>query len=152
MDQHLALFFQLLAHPVTCHFLVEQLSIRWLVSVADTLADHGAPTDSAAAIILVTLVNMIKLAESERCIMTDPSHNEAKLEKWAEQFAVPLFGGLTWFNPRRGDMPRNLFARIERQVSHHPFLRAAYQRLLTEFKIQPNLLNRLATYNDRFWK
>jgi hypothetical protein len=150
--RNLALFWQLLAHPVTGRFLAEHLSLRWLVSVADTLADHAAPADAAAALILVTLANLVKLAETERRLVRDPTYDEAALETLCEQFAVPLFGGLTLYNPRRGDMPRNLFARIGRQMARQPFLDTAYRRLMKELKENPNVLSRLAGYREGFWE
>lgn len=58
---------------------------------------------------------------------------------------------MTLYHPKRGDMPRNLLARIERQLAHHPFLRVAFGRLKRTLQEEPNLLRRLAAYNDRFW-
>ena len=48
-------------------FLRRELSLRWLVSACDTLADHGVtPTQRAVALNGTVLANLAKLAETER--------------------------------------------------------------------------------------
>ncbi|MEO3474418.1 hypothetical protein AAFN86_21300 [Roseomonas sp. CAU 1739] len=88
-------------------FLLRELSLRWLVSACDTLADHGTPTQRAVALNGTVLANLAKLAETERRL-AGPSDPQGPRGRSAE-----LFDGMTVFKPG-GDMIDNLFARIAR--------------------------------------
>jgi hypothetical protein len=46
-------------------FLWAALSKRWLVSVGDTIADHGNARERNAALCIGLFVNLVKLAEAE---------------------------------------------------------------------------------------
>ncbi len=85
-------------------FLRAELSLRWLVSACDTLADHGVtPAQRAVALNGTVLANLAKLAETERR-GTRPAGGRAG--------GSELFDGMTVFKPG-GDMVKNLFRRIE---------------------------------------
>lgn len=89
-------------------FLLRELSLRWLVSACDTLADHGTtPAQRAVALNGTVLANLAKLAETERRF-APLAEAQAPRRKGAE-----LFDGMTVFKPG-GDMIDNLFRRIER--------------------------------------
>lgn len=151
LEEHLAQFFSLLNHPQTGDFLAEQLSLRWLVSVADTLADHGTPEEATAAMIVTVLVNLVKLAETEHRLIADGTYSEENMTALLAAHPSSLFGGMICYHPLRGDMPQNMFSRIERLLTPNRFLGLAYRRVLAELRSQPNLLSRLARYNDRFF-
>lgn len=146
-----ALFLDLVHHPITGPFLAEHLSLRWLVSAADTLADIGNDQEAAAAMNLVVLVNMIKLAETEYRLCGQPEHQPQELSQLLEQHPAPLFEGMIYYHPIRGDMPRNMFQRLQRTVSSHAFLDRVFARAMQVLQQQPNLLQRLAVYNERFF-
>lgn len=150
LDANLSLFFALIEHDEAGPFLARHLSLRWLVSICDTLADHAEPALASAALTLVVLVNLVKLAETERAFVRDPEHDPAKIQSLIERHPVPLFGGMILCHPRRGDMPRNLFERIGRRVENHGFLERTYRRMLDELGAHPNLLSRLAALNPEF--
>ena len=52
--------FEILNYDI--QFLCESLSTRWLVSVCDTIADHGNQQERSAAMCISTFVNLVKLA------------------------------------------------------------------------------------------
>ncbi|MEO0423163.1 MAG: hypothetical protein AAF184_12550 [Pseudomonadota bacterium] len=139
--------FALTHHPETADFLARELSLRWLVSVLDSYADHAPGTEAAGAMALSVLVNTIKLAETERLIVSDPAHDDTRRAQLAARFPTPLFGGVNAFRLESGDMVRNLFARLETVLQDEPFLIAAFARVRRELRTQPNLLSRLATYH-----
>lgn len=86
--------------------LLRELSLRWLVSACDTLADHGAtPTQRAVALNGAVIANLAKLAETER--RRDPPGGGAPRR------GTELFDGMTVFK-RGGDMIDNLFRRVAR--------------------------------------
>jgi len=88
-------------------FLRQELSLRWLVSACDTLADFGeTPAQRAVALNGTVLANLTKLAETERRLM--PAGDGPPGRR-----GVELFDGMTVFKPG-GDMIDNLFRRIAR--------------------------------------
>lgn len=84
--------------------LLRELSLRWLVSACDTLADIGeTPTQRAVALNGTVLANMVKLAETER--RRHPPTPEPR------RVPEELFDGMTAFRPG-GDMVDNLLRRL----------------------------------------
>lgn len=91
--------------------LAPQLSLRWLISVCDTVADLPSATlaERSLAMLAAALANTVKLAETERRLYHPP-------RPWPprRRFAVghEMFDGLKAFWPGRGDMVENLADRI----------------------------------------
>lgn len=93
-------------------FLVKRLDSRWLVSAADTFADHPRnDAEQATALAAVLLVNTVKLYETERLLLGRCSDLVVSA---AEGPPLPLFDGLTTFLVGRGDLLRNLHRRLTR--------------------------------------
>ena len=89
-------------------FLLRELSLRWLVSACDTLADQGStPTQRAVALNGTVLANLAKLAETERRFAPLAEAGAPRRK------GAVLFDGMTVFKPG-GDMIGNLFLRIAR--------------------------------------
>jgi len=89
--------------------LLKHLSARWLVAACDTLMDHAADkSERAIAALGSTLVNTVKLYESERRLVREASDDYSSLAH-----PVDLFDGLTSFSSGRGDMIYNLRARTK---------------------------------------
>lgn len=147
LDHERARFFALTRHAESGAFLARQLSLRWLVSCLDTWADHAPLAEAAGALALATLVNTVKLAETERLVMRDPVHDPARVAALARDFPVPLFGGLNAFRLESGDMVRNLFRRLEIVLVDEPFLCAALERIAQALRDAPNLFQRLARHH-----
>jgi hypothetical protein len=147
----LAELFSLTDHLESADFLARHLSLRWLVSVLDTLADHAPLAQAAGALALSTLTNTVKLAETERLVMRDPTHDPARVEALSAAFPTPLFGGLNAFRLESGDMVANLFERLETVLVDLPFQQAALARLRRELRVAPSLFHRLATYHPRLF-
>ncbi len=137
----------LVQHPESADFLARTLSLRWLVSLLDTLADHAPLAQAAGALALSTLVNVVKLAETGRLIMAAPAHDAERVAALAAAHPTPLFGGLNAFRLESGDMVRNLFARFDTLLADEPFLYAAFARVREELRRAPNLLERIAGYH-----
>lgn len=84
--------------------LIESLDARWLVSACDTLMDCAlGPTERAIACIGATLMNTIKLYETERL-----SAGPVPATPQSLVAPAPLFDGMTSFVVGRGDMICNL--------------------------------------------
>lgn len=96
-------------------FLCRNLNLRWLISAADTFADHaGDPQIRAVAMMASLLGNTVKIGESDRYI-----HGAETLTPLPERIdrlqagLTPLFDGMTIFTVGTDDMLRNMYWRLE---------------------------------------
>jgi len=97
------------------NLLVNQLDLRWLVSACDTFADHPRnDAEKARAMLASSLVNTVKLYETERKALGYPQIDSAKAAAVVADSPGLLFDGLTRFNVGGGDMVANLIARLAR--------------------------------------
>ncbi len=134
-------------------FFCCELDSRWLVAIADTLADYGNEFELTAAMIPVLLINLTKLAETERQFITDASPDLQKQRAiMGNQLPLPLWDGISSYWLNCGDMPRNLFRRCRTALSAAPISLKIFNTLLERLQSNPNLLSRLAQYNPHFWK
>lgn len=92
--------------------LLEKLNLRWLVSAADTLVDHGrSPQEKAMAYATVLFVNTIKLYETERVFSLRLDPKQADHEGPQPHFDMD---GVTAFRVAKGDTVGNMFQRKNR--------------------------------------
>jgi len=115
---------------------LKNFNTRWLISICDTYADYGTPQERANAMLISTVVNMVKLIETIRLVGKNP---ELDWQKVGRQKSRRLWNGVTTFNIVRGDMTRNLFSRINACFTETPVLEeiwfAVYKRLQTHDNI-----------------
>jgi hypothetical protein len=135
-------------------FLTAHLNSRWLISACDTFADYGSEAQKAAAIILVVLINVVKLAETERLSLRDgtslPDKFNAIAESHRAKSHIELWDGMTAYAPFSGDMPRNMLRRIALLTDKDAAL-AAIARTLVRRAVQADtLLGRFARLNSGF--
>lgn len=99
-------------------WLLRHLNIRWLVSAADTWADHAKhPADRAVALGIAILVNTVKAYESEHYL-----RGQDKVAYLPDRMAhvqsnlVPLFDGVSCYTVGTDDTLRNMVWRIQAQT------------------------------------
>jgi hypothetical protein len=135
-------------------FLAKHLDSRWLVSACDTFADYGTPAQQAAAMPLILLVNVMKLAETERRWLSDSDPVSEKIAAIAEthkrRMHVELWDGLTAYAPFCGDMPGNMFRRMMRIAGEDAALAQIARELIRRAVESDTLLGRLAKMNPEF--
>jgi hypothetical protein len=135
-------------------FLAKHLDSRWLISACDTFADYGTPAQQAAAMPLILLVNLTKLAETERRWLADTDGVPEKIEAIAEthkrRMHIELWDGLTAYAPFGGDMPRNMFRRMLRIAGEDAGLATIARELIRRAVENDTLLGRLAKLNPEF--
>jgi len=115
-------------------FLCQQLNTRWLVSAADTFADHAtAPLARALALNASLLANTIKMQETERYLQqADTLSNQPERLNLLQAGRVPLFDGMSAFAVGTDDTLRNMRWRMDEISTLHPcgaILREIFQRL-----------------------
>lgn len=147
LDENVEAFFEILYHDI--HFICQSLSARWLISVCDTIADHGNPQQRTGAICISTFANLVKLAESESILRSDA---EIRPDQYMQQWPHDLGNGMTSYHLFDGDMPRNLWRRINRSLDNTPVLQLIFETLVERLKSTDNLLSRLAKFNSGFWE
>lgn len=115
-------------------FLCRHLNLRWLISAADTLADHD-PDAGARAVAMMAglLANTVKIYESERYITgaATLAAEPARIEKLQTDL-VPLFEGMSVFTVGTDDTLRNMYWRLEPFFAMGPagsILKTVYDRM-----------------------
>lgn len=122
-------------------FLRGNLSLRWLVSAADTLIDHGeTAAQRALALASVLFVNTVKLYESERHIhgLRD---SQLDVVRSAGGF---LFDGLTCFSVSDGDMITNMEGRSRRLLQEDDIAGPLLDEVMRRVSQGPSVFRRFA--------
>lgn len=115
-------------------FLCRHLNLRWLVSAADTFADHAPdPQARAVAMMATLLANTVKVCESDRYIRgAETLAPRADRIETLQTDLVPLFGGMSVFTVGTDDTLRNMYWRLEPFFAAGPagmILKTVYDRL-----------------------
>lgn len=152
LSENLRLFFHL--WRTEAEFLTSHLSSRWLISACDTFADYGTDAQQAAAMPLIVLVNMTKLADTEYISIKSSAAIVRNYNFIAERFEqdnpVELWDGVTAYFPRFGDMPRNMFRRAMKLADTDPALRFIARTLIRRAVEADTLLGRMSRLNPAF--
>lgn len=97
-------------------FLLNNLSLRWIVSACDTFVDHSPnPLRSAILLNVSTLINTLKTYETEKFLRgfeTVDGINEKNVEALYLKH-LELYQGLTYFRIGTDDTLRNMRTRYE---------------------------------------
>ncbi len=104
-------------------YLLENLSLRWIVSACDTFIDHSNNTHRAAILMnVVTLMNTLRAYETKNFLQRSADTDSMPLisEKTDMLYAgdLPLYNGLTYFRIGTDDSLRNMRKR------YHKFYKA----------------------------
>lgn len=96
-------------------FLLANMNTRWLIAAADTFADNAAsPVDRTAALLASSLVNTIKLSETERRVMAaKPLDAQLAANFNLGQNRMALDDGLSAFAVGTDDTLRNFRWRLD---------------------------------------
>lgn len=103
-------------------FLLKSLNTRWLISACDTFIDHSKD-DFLKALLMnaVTLVNTIKLQESERYLtVSDTAKPDPKRHDSLQNERLTLFDGIAGFAVGTDDTLRNMRWRLDKISQSHP--------------------------------
>jgi len=128
--------------------LLAEMNTRWLLSICDSYADYGTDLERSSAMLIVAFVNAIKLADTERLILCSAEIDQEKIAAQTKE-PQPLYDGLTVYVVKTGDMPANMFARIERTLRATPLLHRVWSTIFQRLQRSENLLSRLAKHHQR---
>lgn len=101
------------------HIFLQEMDIRWLLSICDTLVDIGDPLTSATAMNVVQCINRCNL---DSTILVNVVDGRLDGDKLAHEIKVPTWGGMITADVPTGDMIYNMMNRLDAVVSKHPLL------------------------------
>lgn len=98
-------------------FLLNNLSLRWIVSACDTFVDHpNNPIRSAVLLNVTTLINTLKVYETEKFLRGFDTLKETNQNNVNALYAkhLDLYNGLTYFRIGADDTLKNMRNRYEK--------------------------------------
>ena len=131
-------------------FLIGSLSIRWLISAADTLIDYSKDKLLQAILMnAVVLINTLKLQESERYLVhaEDLPIDKIRFESLQKE-RLSLFDGVSGFAVGTDDTLRNMRWRLDKICSSHP-LGAIVIEIFERAQIEGNVYARFKSLHTR---
>jgi hypothetical protein len=147
--EHMARFRQLLNHGGD--ELLRSLSTRWLISIADTYADHGDHCEPGNAMVIVVLASVTRMAETERLYLKDSTVDQARQDECVMP-GTPLWDGMVGYAIKHGDMPINMWTRIRSLLVDTPILSRVFEIVLARMVANDTLIGRLAALNPNFYQ
>ena len=113
---------------------IEHCNTRWLISCVDTYFDHGTDVEQSNAGMIISIMNMLRLAGTVRC---DP----AVLKR-----GRPLFDGVMCIqNVAHEDTFANYRVRLERCLQRTPELHDLYLRIRNNILKSENIITKYMT-------
>lgn len=137
-------------------YLLTHLNIRWIVSAADTFVDHSTdPLARSMAMNVITLVNTIKMNETERYLQSTEkdTDNATRLESLQNE-RVALSDGMSGFAVGTDDTLRNMRWRLEEVAQLHPLglmLLEVFNRLQTQETVYKRFKDRHTREKTGWW-
>ena len=132
---------------VESDYLLEHLSLRWIVSACDTFIDHSDNAHRAAILMnVITLMNTLRACETKNFLQLPANAESTPLltEKTDLLYAgdLPLYDGLTYFRIGTDDSLRNMRKRYRK---FHKIDKLATNMLLAVFEKLQNTDSAFAT-------
>ena len=140
-------FFAELRDQEKMKYWCETLSLRWLVSVADTFIDHGTPTEARNAMMISIYFNLVKIADTSR-LLTTP--DRALLPRLLED-VVFMYDEVNSFKITDGDMTNALFFRIDKLMQPTPILNLLFDEVKKRLAKHSGTMQ-IADYHNDFYK
>ena len=143
VEKHRPAFFKLLEEKHE-EFL-QVLTTRWHVSILDTIADHSDDLQQRAAVMLIVqTVNMTKLFETYLDLTNDPTLNQSKIDNYGTK---QIWDGVWTMNPTGGDMPINMFRRIDEIVENFELISPVWEVIKERISKGDNPIARLQKHH-----
>ncbi len=136
-----------LAHRYN-YTLMEHLTARWLVSMADTYFFHGTPVQSKNALIISTYMCLVTIMDTQLFYMDKDNFVPTKeLTKGATEY------GCIYYRWRNGNTVSNNISRINKELRETPELLIIWTTLLNKLKTTRNAMSDMAATQQMgtFW-
>lgn len=123
-----------------------ELTLRWLISVIDTYADHGTEIEKSNALIVSTFANLIKIGDTS-LLLTRP--DDSMLPRLMKD-VVFLYDEINSLRIAKDDMPNVLFHRISDVMKQTPAIELYFEEIKSRFRENSKML-KISQYNPQFW-
>jgi len=120
--------------------LVNNYDLRWLISICDTIADHGQPQQKPLAMMIANFVNMIKIADTILDITKDSRVDTNKIHDYKPQ---PLWDGVITFDIYYGDLIKNTTRRLNNIVINDQIISTIWNKMKERLSKTDNALTNL---------
>lgn len=126
---------------------IKEISLRDLISIIDTFADHGNDIEKSSALTVSVFFNTLKISDtflkhSARLINTQPQSNGV----------FHLYDGVNSLRLAYDDMPSVLFFRIEKELLKSTFVYPIWKEVLIRLKLQSKTLQLASLQNPLFFE
>lgn len=117
-------------------YLLDHLSLRWIISACDSFIDHSEPIRAAILMNVTSLMTTLRVYETELFLRSAPSAIMTDKVEALYHSDLPLYDGLTYFRVGTDDTLKNMRRRYEQFYDTD---RQATTMLLSVFdKLQSN--------------
>jgi hypothetical protein len=123
-----------------------ELTLRWLISIIDTYADHGTDIERSNALIVSTFANLIKIADTS-LLLTHP--DSSRLPRLLQD-VIYLYDEVNSLKITKDDMPNNLFYRISEVMRSTPAIEFYFEEIKKRLKKHSEML-KITQHNPKFW-
>lgn len=121
-----------------------KINLRWLISISDTIIDHGNEDEKPRAMMISIFANMVKLSDTN---LMNYEYKGSHLTDYIEE----LYDGLNSFRLPDGDMMNNMFYRIDKILSPTPQLRMLFMEIRNRMATGSETLTMMSKHhNDMF--
>lgn len=132
-------------------FLLKELNTRWLVSAADTFADHSEDAlEKAIALSISVLVNTIKISETERYLKNyEAVSNDPERTEVLKHQRIALFDGTSAFAIGTDDTLRNMRWRMDEVCKQSPILGSLLEEIFRRLQEHDTIYSRFKQLHTR---
>jgi hypothetical protein len=102
---------------LTDQHVIKNMDTRWLVSMCDTIIDHGSHEDASKAAIITTYINLLKLSGTY-LILCDHKLNESHINNDFSR-NKPIYDGVIAFTLKNEDALINLHRRLQKIMNNN---------------------------------
>lgn len=137
-------------------FLLRNLNTRWLVSAADTFADHAIdPVTKALSLTTSLLINTVKLTETERYLQNSNQYSDdpEKINTLSNS-RVNLFDGTSAFTVGTDDTLRNMRWRLDQIDNNNvagKILKEVFNRIQNHETVYKRMRDRHIRNKTKWW-
>lgn len=125
-------FFKLLGKYI--NVLLEHYDVRWLLSICDTIVDHGDDLSSSIAMNIVNIINNINITNTILHTCKDPNMIIQRSD-----IKYPTWGGMITCDVVTGDTIHNMMIRNDNIMSKDPILYKIWCEIKNRGRTEQNI-------------
>ncbi len=108
--------------------LLEHMDVRWLISICDTVADHGTPLEQSIAMNIVATIQSTNITTTVLSTCKDPN---MIAQRMVTDVKYPTWGGMITCDMYTGDTIYNMMQRLDSVIAQHSLLNSIWCHIKT---------------------